>query len=178
MTAIIHLGKAVELCEELAREWEHHLAPSPDDLAVRAIARAAARLGICKAPRHSLRVVSLSGHGADEQVLGDVSDRPFRDLVGARRGSERAPFDPCLSVTILNGVRLASAVPMLGGGSLAFAIGAMRDMARVNGETVSVEPAITLTLAYDPEHVGMPQAAQLVCKIKELVERPYALLTD
>lgn len=176
-----NLAEVNKLCAQLAREWAaSSLAPSVEDVVLRAVARAIAENPLLA---HFGDTVALSvPRTGDEQraVLAAAASRPFREAVAERAGAARPPTSDAAcaaTVTSFAPLGISDASPgTLPGEPVALVMGTPRTVAVFEGGRAVPAVVIALSLAYDPAWVTAAVAAGLLARIRELVEAPYALL--
>ncbi|MEX0782728.1 MAG: lipoyl domain-containing protein [Dehalococcoidia bacterium] len=179
----IDVTEATKMREQLTREWwGSNVRPLDQDIILRAIARALHESAAFRRRTDVVGVRPLSGTSRTVHLLGDAATRPFRDAVAsmaALRETLGAEM-PCLcTLTDLGDLGLDDGMPALPGGQpLAFAMGAVRDVARFEGDKPRRASELILTLSYDSDAMPEGAAARLLSRVRELVEAPYALLAD
>ncbi len=166
LRATVSLSECAKLRAQLSHEWRtSSLVPTVEDVVVRAAARAFREVWGAEA-RIGLRRID----GSSEQIaLVPISHgQSFRAAVEALAASPRRDSAADLVVTSFLATAVQQADPRLDAALFALTLGAEREA--LNGT------ATMLSLAYAPESVPDGVAAALLCRIRELVEAPYALL--
>lgn len=159
--ARVNWTRAREAVAALTEEWSPFgPRPAVEDLAVRAIARALAEQGVDAGPA-GLVVVEPGAdrsYAVEEPLAAD-----FRQAVRARSAGdgsfERADW---LAVSLME-LGIERVEPRLGGGKLAFGLGA-----DAQGEG-------TITMRFDSTLLGEGDAGRVLARVRTLVENPYRL---
>lgn len=169
MHVTIAMLEAGKLREQLAREWlAAGLRPTTEDIVLRAIARTTVEQD---GSEGSVELTTLEAGGALSVVIGRAAEIRFRDAV-ARRAQGGDDVEAECRVTSFAADRIDEGTPdLVGGHRLAFAMGRERGM-------MGEGPVLTLVLAYDRNRIDQASAAQLLGRVRDLVEAPYALLAE
>jgi pyruvate/2-oxoglutarate dehydrogenase complex dihydrolipoamide acyltransferase (E2) component len=169
MRVTIAMLEAAKLREQLAREWlTAALRPTNEDIVLRAVSRTIVEQDGADG---TVELTTLEAGGALSVVIGRAGQVRFRDAV-ARRAHGGEYVEPECRLTSFAAHRIDEGTPDLAPGQhLAFAMG--RERATAGGG-----PVLTLVLAYDRNRIDEASAAQLLARVRDLVEAPYALLAE
>lgn len=179
----VDAGEAAKMRDQLTREWwGSNVRPTDEDIVLRAIARALHESAAFRRRTDVVGMRPLTGNARTVHLLGDAATRPFRDAVASLaslRETAGADVQCMCTLTSFAELDLDEATPALPNGQpLAFAMGAVRDVARYRGDKPYRAQVMMLTLAYDSDAMPDGAAARLLSRVRELVEAPYALLAD
>lgn len=179
----VDVAEAAKMRDQLTREWwGSNVRPTDEDIVLRAIARALHESSAFRRRTDLVGMRPLAGGTRTVHLLADAATRPFRDAVAslaALRETAGAEMPCTCTLTSFAELDLDEATPALPDGQpLAFAMGAVRDIARYRGDRPYRCQVMSLTLAYDSDAMPDGAAARLLSRVRELVEAPYALLAD
>ncbi|MGH2634232.1 MAG: 2-oxo acid dehydrogenase subunit E2 [Tepidiformaceae bacterium] len=177
----VDLGESRKMRDQLAREWKAAgVAPSTDDIALRAVARALRELPAFDAT-HNLALRAFTPDAETFRVLPRAAGRPFREAVAALAAPpdpETEPGYDCV-LTSFAALGIEDATPRLEPGRpFALAVGAEHEVVAMAGEQPVSRVTASLVLAYDASIVDDGTAARLLARVRGLIESPYALLAD
>ncbi len=173
----VNLSETQKLRDQLAREWRvEDLSPSVDDVVVRAFARSLhERPELAIGPDFILRTIAIAGESIAR--VSNASTAPFHESVARRKQqhAKRPSPDrhPCVVSFAAAGIHDGDCG--LSGAPIALAIGACFPWP-TDSATVEFAPHVSLTLVFDPSLLPEPVAAGIFCRIRDLIEAPYALL--
>lgn len=170
----VDLREVRKMCAQLAREWQP-IEPRDEDVLVRAAGRALVEAGMSD----SVALVVPEREGTRSTVLGGASSTPFREAVESLSAGWSAPAENEHGFELVSfaewGIDEGSP-ELTEGRPLALSVGAVRELAVVEGNELVPAPMTVLTLAYDPAMVAPGQAAWFLARVRDLLEAPYALL--
>lgn len=181
MRLTVRLAEANRLCEQLSREWiRSALAPSLEDVVARAVAMAIGESPLLSHLGESVSLLIIAAGEEANRVATVTAGQPFREAVAARSGAapcsgRREPRAATVVSFISPGID--DAAPGLETGEpVVVAIGAPRTVASFDGDRVTPDTVATLGLSFDPRWLTIDVAANLLARIRDLVEAPCALL--
>jgi len=177
----VDLSETCKMRGQLAREWKAAgVAPSTDDIVLRAVARSLRELPAFDATRN-LALRAFTPEAETFRVLARAAERPFREAVAALADPpdpETEPGYDCV-VTSFAALGIEDATPRLEPGRpFALAVGAEHEVVAIVGDRAVARIAASIVLAYDATIVDDGTAARLLARVRGLIEAPYALLAD
>ena len=170
----VDLREVRKMCAQLAREWQP-VEPRDEDVLVRAAGKALGEFGLPE----SVALVVPERDGRRSSVLSAAASTPFRAAVEALAAGWSAPAEGEHGFELVSfaewGIDEGSP-ELTAGRPLSLSVGAVRELAVVEGNELVPAPMAVLTLAYDPSAITPGQAAWFLARVRDLLEAPYALL--